>query len=112
VNCLVKYPQVKPQVYPDPCSRVRVCVGSDIPYPDPDPPNPYPRTPGVSETPAQHYYNLQSFAVVHSRKPNRLKYTFTFNRSARPDCSTPRVCPSRGSGVMSGTVIDFSKIRL
>jgi hypothetical protein len=49
------YLLVKPRVYPDPCSRVGVYVGSDIPYPDPDPPNPYPRTPGVSETLAQHY---------------------------------------------------------
>ena len=49
------YLPVKPQVYPDPCSRVGVNVGSDIPYPDPNPPNPYPCTPGVSETLAQHY---------------------------------------------------------
>jgi len=42
-------------VYSYPCSRVGVYVGSDIPNPDPYPPNPYPRTPGVSETLAQHY---------------------------------------------------------
>jgi len=30
-------------------------VGSDIPYPEPDPPNPYLHTPGLSETLAQHY---------------------------------------------------------
>ena len=43
------------RVYPYPCSRVGIYVGSEIPYPYPYPPNPYPHTPGVSETLAQHY---------------------------------------------------------
>ena len=48
------YPLVTLRVYPYPCSRVSVYVGSDIPYPDPYPPNPYLHTPVVSETLAQH----------------------------------------------------------
>ena len=48
------YPPVTIRVYPYPCSRVRVYVGSAVPYPDPYPPNPYPRTRGVSKTLAQH----------------------------------------------------------
>ena len=38
------YPPVTVRVYPYPRSRVGIYVGSDIPYPDPYPPNPYPCT--------------------------------------------------------------------
>jgi hypothetical protein len=51
VNCLVTYLWVTPRVYPYPRSRVRVYVGSGIPYS-------YPCTPGVSQTLAQHYIQV------------------------------------------------------
>ena len=62
------YPPVTIRVYPYPCWWVRVYVGSAIPYPDPYPPNPYPRTCRVSKTLAQHY--LWNIYINNSSWPN------------------------------------------
>jgi len=49
------YLPVTVRVYPYPHSRVGVYVGSDIPYPDPYPPNPYLCTHRGFQTLADHY---------------------------------------------------------
>ena len=52
------YPPVTVRVYPYPHSRVGIYVGSDIPYPDPYPPNPYLCTFRGFQTLADHYLTL------------------------------------------------------
>ena len=42
-------------------------MGSAVPYPDPYPPNPYPRTQGVSKTLAQHYERVGLGVVDHAQ---------------------------------------------
>ena len=51
-------------VYLYPHSRVGVYVGSEFPYPNPYPPNPYSCTPRVSETLAQHYSGNRGWHVL------------------------------------------------
>jgi len=57
------------RVYPYPHSRVGVYVGSDIPYPDPYPSNPYPCTRTGFQTLADHYSFLELLNLIPSKSP-------------------------------------------
>ena len=91
VKCFVRklaqtYPPVTIRVYPYLCSRVRVYVGSAVPYPDPYPPNPYPCTRKISQTLAQHYSPLlPTFHLVEFLETYGVSKRYRWGQTNKPN---------------------------